>query len=121
MIFEMLLVTLGRSDLILAVENKGLRDVDFRFLQFAILHMIYKAYSIFAKVKKRDADSLCQASREAPKVVPGPIWELANHCFHKGSSASFSTFVKMRFCICFIMVISLLQECKIDIRKPYET
>ena len=47
MVFESLLVTLDSSDLHLAQENKGFRDVDFRFLRFAILHRNYKVHSIF--------------------------------------------------------------------------
>ena len=69
--FGVLFATLGRSDIHLAQENKGLRDVDFRVLLFAILHMFYNAYSIFAKVKTCDADSLRHAWSRGPRSCPG--------------------------------------------------
>ena len=53
MVWALLFVTLDHSDPHLAQENKGFRDVDFRFLQFAILHMFYKVYGTFARVQNR--------------------------------------------------------------------
>ena len=70
MVWAPLFVTLDPSDLHLAQENKGFRDVDFRFLQFAILHMFYKVYFTFAKVKKRDADSLRHAGSRGSRSGP---------------------------------------------------
>ena len=69
-LFEVLFVTLGYSGIHLAQENAWFRDVDFCILRFAIYHVFYKEYSIFAKVKKHDADSLRHAWSRGPRSGP---------------------------------------------------
>ena len=71
MVWASLFVTLDLPDLHLAQENAWFRDADFCILQFAIYHMFYKAYSIFAKVKTCDADSLRHAWSRGPRSGPG--------------------------------------------------
>ena len=75
MVLESLFVTLDPSDPHLAQENKGFRGVDFHFLQFAILHMFYKVYGGFAKVKNRRHETICfpvpNGGPKGPKTQKG--------------------------------------------------
>ena len=92
---------------------------DFDFWQNHFLHMFYNGYFTFARVQNRHSETIGKQSWNGcflgQKCVLTSIWDRKTNGFW----TTILTFGKVAFCICFIMVISLLPECKIVTQNRY--
>ena len=120
MVWWCLFGRLDPLDLNLDLRFAWCRDVDFCFLRLAIFHWFYNAYFTFARVQKHTPKPLGKQSsngrflgQSTPRTSIS-IYDLP------GAAKSIFAFCDLRFSIGFIMLISLLQECKNTLPNPQE-
>ena len=107
------------SDLRFAYEILWFFDGDFRVSHFAFRSNFSAARSTSEKNKNASLESLCFKWFAEHFSARSTLRRLANHMFSCGFWTAILTFGKITFCICFIMVISLLPECKIVTQNRY--